>query len=314
MLTVSSSPSRHEWDSFVLSSPQCSPFVLSTFLDSTDLNYARLAFYDQSSIVALVVFPVDTTHGRIVASTRYQGLLLPPRDYRVYNSYNLDLAIVSEVLEYLAVHYPSHTLSLSPGFLDIRPFQWHKYHGISSDRYSITQGYTGIIDFSGYSSFTEYFSSIRTNRKRDFNKALKHNLTFSVSDNLDQFFRLFSLTYARQSIELSTSRLGFLRNLLSSLLSNHFSIDLHFAFHQDQPISAIVTLSDSTTTYYWFGASDPAFRHTGCGTFTLINSIHSSFNSPLLYYDFLGMNSPSRGDFKSSLGAIPTLYFTASLN
>ena len=77
-------------------------------------------------------------------------------------------------------------------------------------------------------------------------------------------------------------------------------------------VSANLFLCDRHCAYYWAGANDPHYRKTGCGTYLMIETIRRWQQKGLKTIDFVGINSPNRGDFKTSLNAIPVRYFTAT--
>ena len=75
------------------------------------------------------------------------------------------------------------------------------------------------------------------------------------------------------------------------------------------PASASLFLWDQRTGYYVFGASDPAYRSTGAATVVMVESLWHAIERGLSQIDFCGINSPQRGDFKTSFGAAPVPYF-----
>jgi hypothetical protein len=59
-------------------------------------------------------------------------------------------------------------------------------------------------------------------------------------------------------------------------------------------------------------ANHPEFRKTGCGTYLMIENIRRWQRKGLAAVDFVGINSPNRGDFKTSFNAVPVPYFLAT--
>jgi len=80
----------------------------------------------------------------------------------------------------------------------------------------------------------------------------------------------------------------------------------------DIPASAVLFLYDDRTAYYMFGANDPAYRNTSAGTFLLMNMIKEAFEMGLKEIDFVGVNSPNRGDYKISFNADIKPHFVAT--
>ena len=61
------------------------------------------------------------------------------------------------------------------------------------------------------------------------------------------------------------------------------------------------------------GANDPEYRKYGTGTFIMFEQIRKCLESGLSQVDFIGINSPNRGDYKTSFGGIPVQYFSFTL-
>jgi lipid II:glycine glycyltransferase (peptidoglycan interpeptide bridge formation enzyme) len=82
---------------------------------------------------------------------------------------------------------------------------------------------------------------------------------------------------------------------------------------QGTPASASLFLFDDKTAYYLFGANDPDYRQDGTGGYVIFEQIRLSIEQGLSYVDFMGINSPSRGDFKLSFNAEPVPFFFFSM-
>ena len=75
-------------------------------------------------------------------------------------------------------------------------------------------------------------------------------------------------------------------------------------------MSASLFLFDNKCAYYLIGANNPAYRKFGVGTFVLYQQIKKSMELGLRRIDFVGINSPNRGDYKISFNAKSTPYYT----
>jgi len=53
------------------------------------------------------------------------------------------------------------------------------------------------------------------------------------------------------------------------------------------------------------GASDPEYRKFSTGGFVVLEQIRKFFEQDLDQIYFVGINSPNRGNFKTSFGGIP---------
>ena len=77
-------------------------------------------------------------------------------------------------------------------------------------------------------------------------------------------------------------------------------------------ISAVLILFDKETAYYLIAGNDPEYRNTGAGTALLLESILEAKRRDLKSFDFIGVNSPQRGEFKLGFGGELRPYFTAT--
>ena len=83
---------------------------------------------------------------------------------------------------------------------------------------------------------------------------------------------------------------------------------------EGEPVSGAFILSDKNTDVYLFGANDNNYRDSYGSTRIILDSIKETFEESKKIFDFCGMNSPLRGDFKSSFNARLTPYFELDLN
>jgi len=68
-------------------------------------------------------------------------------------------------------------------------------------------------------------------------------------------------------------------------------------------------LFDQRRAYYLVGANEPHYRHTGSAAYLMLENIRRCQAKGLAAVDFVGINSPNRGDFKTSFNAVPVRYF-----
>src|SRR5262249_11590621 len=73
--------------------------------------------------------------------------------------------------------------------------------------------------------------------------------------------------------------------------------------------SATLFLFDRRCGYYLVSANDPEYRNSGSGTYLMLENIRRCQEKGLEAVDFVGVNSPNRGDFKTSFNAAPVPYF-----
>ena len=76
-----------------------------------------------------------------------------------------------------------------------------------------------------------------------------------------------------------------------------------------KPIAASYFLHDKNNAYNLTLASDPAERKISPGTTLILKQIEFCFKNKINLIDFVGINSPNRGDYKTSFNARPKIYF-----
>ena len=74
--------------------------------------------------------------------------------------------------------------------------------------------------------------------------------------------------------------------------------------------SAFFILEGPKTAYYLFGANKPCSRRSGASSYLMLRIIEEYFTRGFKYFDFCGVNSPQRGDFKLSFNAALRPYYT----
>ena len=75
----------------------------------------------------------------------------------------------------------------------------------------------------------------------------------------------------------------------------------------------IWTINASTIGYYQFGANDPDYRSSGASAHLMFETICMLAKRGIELIDFVGVNSPSRGDYKLSFNPTLKPYYVVSL-
>lgn len=306
---------KQVWDAFVSTSPQRSVFVYSKFLDSLLAEYDLVTCYDKDEIVAgaVVIYadsksPIDT----IFPFTQYQGILLADNSSQApHSQLTHEFRIVEYLITQLTEHYKKYCLCQSWRLRDLRPFQWYNYHEPQNGQFKIDLRYTGILEINRFKGFDDYVSSVRTLRRRELKKA-SPLLTVRNSDDGMVLDELHARTFARQNIYRTEQESVLVKSILKHAIAGNYG-KMSCAMLGDVAISASLFLYDDRTAYYSFGANDPGYRDTGSGTFLMMHMIKDAFEKGLREVDFVGVNSPNRGDFKISLNAELRPYFITSI-
>jgi hypothetical protein len=296
---------RDAWDAFVVGSPQRSIFVYTRFLDSLLTPYDLVTYYDKGRIAAGAVVLRTESGEPIVAQyplTQYQGILLADNTNRpLHSRIAHDHAVVEDFLRQLVGHYGKACFCQSWRFGDMRAFQWHNYHEPTKGMFKIGLSYTGILDLTPYPSFDDYLASVRTVRRQEYRKSARARALTTNADEL-VLDALHEKTFKRQDIERPAHEAALVKSISRHALAGGYG-KICCAMAGDVPASAVLFLYDDRTAYYMFGANDPAYRNTAAGTLALMNMIKDAYETGLKEIDFVGVNSPNRGDYKISFNA-----------
>ncbi len=299
------------WDAFAIKSPQRSVFIYTKFLDSLIVKYDLITCHSKGDIVAGVVILYNESGDPMLGTfpfTQYQGLLLADNTrMAAHSQITHEFKVVEYLIEQMTGHYRNLSFCHSWRVLDLRSFQWYNYNEPEKGQFKIDLRYTGILNLSEFKSYELYMASVRQVRRQDFKKASKV-LSFRFSNDVLLLDKLHSKTFQRQNIDRPNRDSMLLQSICCRSIADGYG-KIGVAYLDEVPCSAVLFLYDDRTAYYLFGANDPAYRKIGSGTFALMKMIEDAFSLGLEEVDFVGANSPQRGDFKISFNAELRPYF-----
>jgi len=304
---------KKKWDDFVETSPQGNIFCTTQFLDALREDYDMLLIEKNNQLKMGAI--ILKQNGNLLKApypfTMYQGILF---DNSIYNMpRHRRVKVVLEITQYLLAclkeYYNCISFCLHYNVDDLRSFQWFNYHEPQKGQFLITLRYTGILDLSTWESFDQYLLNIRTVRRQEYNHFKSRKFTLALSNDIDILDNLHDKTFGRQGIERKAEEVRLLRSITSTALAKEYGQLLVCRTPEGIPISATVFLYDNRCGYYMFAANDPGYRKTGCGTYLMLENIRQCKEKGLLKVDMVGINSPGRGDFKTSFNAVQVPYF-----
>lgn len=295
------------WDQLVDASPQGTVFSKTGFLQSLDAPFRRYLVTDGNSPAALVAVVEDAAGQAVrVPFTPYQGILFvdggqsTPRQRLQH-----EFALTEFVVGALTRRYSRIGMALSWRFRDLRPFLWHNYGEPAAGQFRTQPRYTALLDLRALDAGT-YPSLVRQSRRQELRKAAAFPIDGAAS--LEDFMRLYARTFARQGITLDEPTLARVRRIAGRALQNGYG-RLSACTTPAGIASMYLFLYDAKRAYYLFAANDPELRHTGAATRLMFDSILDAKRRGCAELDFVGVNSPARGDFKLSFNPELTLYF-----
>lgn len=307
-----------KWDYFVNNSPNGNVFCTTSFLDALGANYSLVTAVENGSIIigAIILADQDRILKAPYPFTMYQGVML----FNGFSQMPLHKQSIwlidhlSTFLDLIQLQYDRLSFCLSHTFLDLRGFQWFHYNEPNLGTFTFDLRYTGLLDLQSISDFQTYLTMLRSVRRQEYNKALKDGFYIESTENVEILNELHRSTFERQSIKRGDKEEILLKNISEAALAKKFGELMVCRSKNGIPVSASLFLFDHSFGYYLFGANNPDFRKTGAGAFLILENIRRCMNKRLKGVDFVGINSPKRGDFKTSFNAKPTPYFIVSWN
>lgn len=301
------------WDAFAAASPHGNVFCTTSFLDALPVDYELVTMTDKGVIVlgAIVLLRASDVVKAPYPLTVYEGVLCAGdiQQMLCHKRSKLLLESLTALLNEMGSRYHRISFCLYHTFEDLRPFQWFHYHEPHEGMFRIDLRYTGLLDLTQINDFETYLSHVRTDRRQAYRKALAEGLTIESSDDIDLLNKLHGMTFERQGLARSNDEESLLLSISSAALKNGFGELLVCRDRNGTPASATLFLYDNRYGYYWVGANDPEYRKSGAGTLLVMENIRRCLDKGLAGVDFVGINSPDRGDFKTSFNAKPTAYF-----
>jgi Acetyltransferase (GNAT) domain len=312
-LRVESSIDFDEWDDFVDRSKQGTVFNTSSFLMSSGCQ--PNIYYVKKGNECLAGIAITTRKDSAIepfslAQYFNSVLFAPIRHSTQYKRQILEFesseVLIRAVLEEYGEFHAIHT----PFYRDVRAFLWHNYHEQNKGVFNIDVLYTAILNLHRDDN-EDLYSAISTRRRRDLRK-FSNEITIEESQDIDLLDSLHCMTFERQGLVLLDEERELLRSVASGALHLGFG-NLTVAFVNGDPASAALFLADSKTYYYLIGANNPDYRYTGVSTQLMWHNIQYALEKGFSFLDFVGANSPRRGDYKLSFNSVLHPYFECHL-
>jgi CelD/BcsL family acetyltransferase involved in cellulose biosynthesis len=302
------------WDALVARSPQGSVFATSGFLQALGLPHRRLAVCAGpgagSRVLALLPVVEDAARRAVLRPpyTPHLGPLFVPDPQATWARQRIDdeYTLTQWMVERLTERYERVALSLSPAVADVRAFQWHNYHEPAAGQFRLTPRYTAVLPL-GDKSAEDLRAAARACRRQEEKKARDCRIVEQPS--LQRFLALYESTFARQDLAVEGENLQIVARLATDSVAQGWGRLAGCETPDGQLAAATLFVYDARRAYYLFAANDPALRHTGAATRLMFDNLEHARLRGLAEVDFVGVNSPNRGDFKLSFNPDLRPYF-----
>jgi hypothetical protein len=304
-----------EWDSKLRQSRQYSIYLTSNFLKWSGLLEYRYFLYENGApILGCIVPPKIIDRMNSLSYCMYQGIFFIENPKSNYSDDLGRTHKLSQLTSQLCTLAPNAVLVLHHSIEDIRGIEWYLYeNGISSNlQYKVR--YTGIIHLQDFSDFENYKKSIRKVRLQELAAIRKNNdVNLSTQPDIQIFLKMYIDMFIQRGIKIAQSELQRVSTIIENGLSSGAGNLLILQENDGTPVSGIFTLSDQTTDFYQFGASNPARLKLNGSSYLILHAIELAFMNGRKYFDMVGMNSPNRGEYKASFNARVKPYFELEL-
>ena len=175
-------------------------------------------------------------------------------------------------------------------------------HDVPEVSASVKLKYTAIIDIGSETSLETTRRNYKKRRKHGIKKAEKHGYVISKNFSLDELKNLYKSTFSRNGLFVDESELKKMELIVHFAEKNCGYVVL-VRDSQSVASAAAVCLTDRDTAYSIFILNDENSISDGCASLCVDAAISKAYEFGLSRFDFIGANSPGRGDFKLSFGA-----------
>ena len=291
------------WDALVSGSPQGHVFSRHAYLQSLAAPhtcYVVCTLQGQILAGVSVIEQGDRMARAPFAFTPHQGILFARcvADLAPQKRLTTEFRITEFLIEELIRKYNNFSMSLSPYFRDLRPFLWHNYGYSGKPQFEVRHRYTGHIDLKNF-ELSRYIASVRSVRRQELKKT---RAVVAQSVDLNLFIDLYVKTFDRQDIAVGEETISMVRHICTTALAEGYG-HLSCAQVDGRVASMVFFVKDAACVYYLFAANDPEMRDAQASSKLMIENIASFAGQGISRFDFVGVNSPQRGEFKLSFNA-----------
>lgn len=298
MITIEKISDPVEWEKIVSKSEQYSLFCSSKFLSGFSCPYELFIIKDNQNIkmAALVFLKSKNLEKHYMQDFNYnQGFYFFDKDLIERKRNHERNKLLTFFLEFITKKSNEFRFSLHYSLKDIRAFQWFEY---PKKPFELNIVYSSVVDLKKFKNFEEFLKSTRYERRRELKNFQETNFKIAQTKDVEKFINFYKILIPQVGKPLYDTHLKVIRNSSKNLFSR-----INFLLDEDKIIAATLFYFHKNSSYYAFSASDPKYKKKFSSTVPLIlEQIKYALKNKIKNVDFLGVNSPNRGDFKESFG------------
>jgi len=293
------------WRALLARSPQATRFLDPAFLAVFDAPFRPYGLF-RGDICIMGLPVIDTSplpwsyrQGPIFYDEISKGGVAKTIQYEI------DLAELA-VTE-LAKVEPRFHFSLSPDLWDVRGYDWAHYHDADKPRCRLTPRYTAVLPLEGANSKDVRAGSRSARRQEERYANEREGLRPTADGTVDELFALYTETFARQSAHVPANEAALFAPYVQYFLNEGCGHILAVRDAADVAVAMALVFEDLDGVWHVpiIGTGDTRYG----GTMLYFQIADLALTHGAKAVDFDGANSPKRGYFKHSLGALPALYF-----
>ena len=294
--------SDNDCDDFVKKSHQNNIFCKTKFLKNLNIDYDKIALInsDNEIILGSIIFDKNFDFSKI--ATLYNGIVLSSKINKPYKI----VEVLNYYLDEYFKHYKKLELRSHYNFNDIRSFIWYNHE--NERKFKVGIKYTGLLELKDIN----LNKTINTGRLQSVKKALKKGYTSKIEKDIEILDFLNQKTFAKQNL-IRGERINFFTKIISSeSIDNFYGRLLVTRNKTSEPVSASSFLYDDKIEYYLVGGTSEEALKDGGASLNIYDQITHAINEKSNLIDFVGINSPHIGYFKTSFGCSSKPYFELS--
>lgn len=276
-----------DWIKFIYKSENITIYHHPIFLNQFDKNLNYKCFYKGNENIIGIPLLEDCDNYPLNLQG-YNGFLFLNRDTtKKQKIISSNFKGQTEFAEYFYQNYDNLILLCDYTFNDARPFLWYNYPESSFYSEDFYTSKLNLIKFN--------INSLSESRRQDIKKSTDMGLKIKDSDNFLEAARFFSLTVNKNTDNEKTYF-----NIMKALSKQSFGKLISCSI-KDKIISYSFFGFIKEKVFYMFSGENKNIDGISYHSYLIFYALNK-FKESYLEFDFVGVNSPSRGSFKLSFG------------
>lgn len=291
------------WSKFIITTYQNNIYSDHRYLVNLENNYENFVLYEKNlPLVGAIIFDDNLEN----IPTFYNTLFVSSKIKSPHKLYQVCTEFINQILNYkkkihLRLHHSIH---------DIRSFQWYNYNLDEKSKFNIKIFYTSVLNIENKNQ-EHLINSLNNTRRNLIRSAIKNNYYSKISDDTALLNYLNEKTFKRKR---SKNEIIMSSEIADKAIKDGYATLMITYDHLKNPFAGSLFLHDEKTSYYSVGGSIPEKRGNGSASLNIYDQILNSKKLKKKNIDFVGINSPKRGYFKTSFGGETKVYFELKIN